>query len=217
MNFQYHDGGRNDAGYKGSAGDCVTRAIAIATGLPYQIVYGTLNELAKRERTGKRKRSTSSSRKGVYKTTYHKYLLALGWTWTPTMEIGSGCKVHLRADELPDGRLIVSVSRHLVAVINGTINDTHDCSRNGSRCVYGYYTAPTTTKSDKLNIAAKAATEAAEAAFNGKGWVKAPAQCKVCTDLIRGETHDLTMAILDVWNVAYLQKLAELQSKQFGE
>ena len=26
----------------------------------------------------------------------------LGWTWTPTMAIGQGCKVHLRADELPE-------------------------------------------------------------------------------------------------------------------
>ena len=56
--------------------------------------------------------------------------------------IGSGCRVHLRAEELPPGRLIVSVSRHLVAVIDGVIHDTLDCSRNGSRCVYGYYSRP---------------------------------------------------------------------------
>jgi hypothetical protein len=56
------------------------------------------------------------------------------------MEIGKGCKVHLRADELPKGKIICSVSRHLVAVIDGVINDTHDCSRDGNRCVYGYYT-----------------------------------------------------------------------------
>lgn len=62
-----------------------------------------------------------------------------GWVWTPTMFIGSGCKVHLRGDELPAGRLIVSVSKHLVAVIDGVIHDTYDCSRNGTRCVYGYY------------------------------------------------------------------------------
>jgi len=40
------------------------------------------------------------------------YNESLGWKWTPTMRIGQGCKVHLRADELPVGRLIVSVSRH---------------------------------------------------------------------------------------------------------
>jgi hypothetical protein len=36
MKFQFSDGGRVAAGYKGSAGDCVVRSVAIATGLPYQ-------------------------------------------------------------------------------------------------------------------------------------------------------------------------------------
>jgi hypothetical protein len=55
------------------------------------------------------------------------------------MSIGSGCKVHLCTEELPKGRLIVSVSRHLIAVIDGVFHDTHDCSRGGTRCVYGYW------------------------------------------------------------------------------
>jgi hypothetical protein len=55
------------------------------------------------------------------------------------MAVGSGCKVHLRADELPSGRLIVRVSHHFAAVIDGVIHDTHDCSRGGTRCVYGYW------------------------------------------------------------------------------
>jgi hypothetical protein len=55
------------------------------------------------------------------------------------MKIGSGCRVHLRERELPSGRLIVSVSRHMVAVIDGVIHDTHDPSRGGTRCVYGYW------------------------------------------------------------------------------
>ncbi|MDM3928731.1 hypothetical protein QRB35_22225 [Mycobacterium intracellulare subsp. chimaera] len=63
----------------------------------------------------------------------------LGWLWVPTMHIGSGCRVHLRADQLPSGRLVVSVSRHTVAVLDGIIHDTHDPTRDGTRCVYGYY------------------------------------------------------------------------------
>ena len=59
------------------------------------------------------------------------------------MAIGQGCKVHLRADELPTGRLIVAVSKHITAVIDGVIHDTHDCSRSGTRCVYGYFTEGT--------------------------------------------------------------------------
>jgi hypothetical protein len=55
------------------------------------------------------------------------------------MQIGSGCRVHLRADELTPGRLVVQLSRHLTAVIDGVVHDTHDPSRNGTRCVYGYW------------------------------------------------------------------------------
>jgi len=46
----------------------------------------------------------------------------------------------LRADELPQGKLIVRLSKHLTAMIDGVIQDTHDPSRGGKRCVYGYYT-----------------------------------------------------------------------------
>ena len=140
--YKFSDGGRAAAGFKGDAGDCVARSIAIATGRPYLEVYNTLNHLAKSERTGKRKKRKSSARNGVYRSTSHRYLKSLGWTWVPTMAIGSGCKVHLRADELPAGRLIVRVSKHLTAMIDGVIHDTHDCSRDGTRCVYGYYHKP---------------------------------------------------------------------------
>lgn len=144
MSWVYNDGGRADAGYKGEADDCVTRAVAIATGIPYQTVYDAINEAAKTERIGKRMRGRSSARTGVHKPLYRRYLESLGWIWTPTMSIGSGCKVHLRADELPPGRLIVSVSKHVVAVIDGVIHDTHDPSRDGTRCVYGYFIQPPT-------------------------------------------------------------------------
>ena len=74
------------------------------------------------------------------------------------MKIGSGCRVHLRERELPSGRLIVSVSRHMVAVIDGVIHDTHDPSRGGTRCVYGYWQpSAARRKSPTLNPAKTAA------------------------------------------------------------
>ncbi len=142
MTFIFNDGGRASAGFHGRAGDCVVRAIAIATGKPYREVYDALNALATTERIGRRKRKISNSRSGVYPQTYSRYLRSLGWQWTPTMSIGSGCKVHLRASELPPGALIVRLSRHLTAVIDGELHDTHDCSRAGTRCVYGYFVQP---------------------------------------------------------------------------
>jgi hypothetical protein len=142
MRFQYNDGGRQAAGYKGLTGDCACRAIAIATEQPYQAVYDALNELAKRERIGKRKRGKSNARTGVYIATVRTYMMRLGWDWVPTMFIGCGCKVHLREDELPLGRLLVNVSRHFTTVIDGVIHDTGNPDRGGTRCVYGYWMAP---------------------------------------------------------------------------
>jgi hypothetical protein len=142
MRFVQNDGGRAAAGFSGNShGDCVTRSIAIATRLPYREVYDALNELAKRERPRDGKRR-SSARTGVHRTTYDKYLFSIGWIWVPTIGIGTGCQVHLRKKELPKGRLVVRLSKHVTAVINGVIHDTHDPQRDGTRCVYGYYHEP---------------------------------------------------------------------------
>ena len=135
----FSDGGRAAAGWKGTAGDCICRAIAIATQRAYEEVYTALNTAGKDERLSKRPTAKSSARTGVHRPTLRRYMESLGWEWAPTMQIGSGCTVHLRADELPSGRLVVSVSRHVVAVIDGVIYDTHDSTRGGFRCVYGYF------------------------------------------------------------------------------
>lgn len=139
MEFIFNDGGRAKAGHKGLANDCVCRSIAIVTGFSYGHVYDRLNYAGTLERITKNKRGISSAEKGVYKATIRKFMTSLGYTWMPTMGIGTGCKVHLRSEELPGGSILVSVSRHLTAVIDGVIHDTHDPSRDGSRCVYGYW------------------------------------------------------------------------------
>jgi len=139
--YVYNDGGRKEAGFKGDAGDCVTRSIAIAAELPYIDVY---NELNVRTRAARKSGNRAGARTGIPKSVWKSYLEELGWTWTATMGIGTGCKVHLRGSELPEGRLIVRCTRHLVAVIDGEIHDTHDSSHDGSRCVYGYWRKPCT-------------------------------------------------------------------------
>lgn len=140
LKFQFNDGGRKDAGYLGTTGDCATRAIAIVTGKPYQEIYDMVNGLVASGKSYKnRKRGTSNARTGVWQKDVKSIMLGLGWEWTPTMLIGQGCKTHLRADELPKGKILCNVSRHYTAVIDGVINDIYDPSRGGSRCVYGYY------------------------------------------------------------------------------
>jgi len=141
--FQYNDGGRSAAGYQGHTGDCVCRAVAITTGASYADIYILINELSKSERKGKRKRGVSSARSGVYKTTYKKLIERIGAKWTPLMGIGTGCRFHVRADELPSqGKYILQLSGHWAAWIDGVLHDTHDCSRQGTRCVYGYWQVP---------------------------------------------------------------------------
>jgi hypothetical protein len=138
------DGGRRDAGFTGHAQDCVVRAVAIVTARPYDVVYYELAEInAKTRKTKRRVGSTGkhTASHGIYTTTpmFKRYMQSLGFVWTPTMGIGTGCKVHLRDGELPMGRLVVAVSRHYTAVIDGVLLDTHDCTRGGNRCVYGIW------------------------------------------------------------------------------
>lgn len=132
------DGGRANAGFKGQTGDCVTRALAIANAEDYRVVYDELHWMLKTDPKHKAGRSTSP-RDGVPRRLYDRWLADRGWQWVPTMGIGTGCTVHLVAAELPSGVLIVRLSRHLTAVIDGMIHDTFDPSRGGTRCVYGYW------------------------------------------------------------------------------
>lgn len=132
MKFNYNDGGRSKY-FQGSANDCVTRAIAIATGKDYKEIYNLVAKEVKAV-TG-----TKSARNGVPKKVTKKVMKDLGFKWMPTMQIGSGCKTHLREEELPKGIIIVQVTGHVSCIIDGVINDTHDCSRDGNRCVYGYW------------------------------------------------------------------------------
>jgi len=147
MEIKYNDGGRQEAGYRGDTGDCVTRAIAIALELDYKEVYSDLFQRQKDYKATRRtklsrymnRRSSISPRNGIWKEIYRPYLEEKGWKFVPTMGFGTGTKVHLKADELPGGRIICRLSKHLVAVIDGVINDTYDCSRDETRCVYGYF------------------------------------------------------------------------------
>ena len=170
--FVYDDGGRAQAGYKGHAGDCVARSVAIASGRPYAEVYAALAAGTGAQRLSKRQRRvrSASARSGINtkRKWFRDYMATLGFRWVPTMKIGQGCKVHLSAEELPSGRIVVSVSRHYTAMIDGIIHDTGDPRRDkswtfepdrgqdlkagqgrnengvwteiGGRCVYGYWT-----------------------------------------------------------------------------
>ena len=140
MKYKYNDGGRSEAGYKGRTGDCGARALAIATDTNYTEIYNLIIESAKSEKITKARPTRSHPRTGVWRDTMHQILTDMGWHWVAKMKVGQGCTTHLSSDELPEGRIIVRLSKHYAAVIDGVLHDTHDCSRNGTRCVYGYWT-----------------------------------------------------------------------------
>jgi len=159
MRFVECDGGRAAAGFKGSARDCVTRAVAIAAETPYTQVYESLALGNEGERKSKRAGWHSgrrSARNGISvgRKWFRDYMTGHGFRWVPTMAIGQGCSVHLKNGELPGGRLVVRLSRHVCAMIDGVIYDASDPQRAthcqetvgdvvrhwvSGRCVYGYW------------------------------------------------------------------------------
>lgn len=157
MQFIYSDGGRSKYFKATGVGDCVTRAICNATGKDYKEVYDRLNEMAQKESVKRHRRSKrSNSRNGVFKETWKRYLKEIGWVHHKTCELGSRAeKIKFVDGALPNGTLIVQLSRHLTCLKDGVIYDTYDCSKkeyydwesgdlmvNDERCVYGYWSAP---------------------------------------------------------------------------
>ncbi len=123
LDWTEDDGGRAAAGFGGAAGDCVVRAICIALGQDYETTYADIAALAK-----------SSPAKGVTNSVCRPYLEQRGWKFHVV-----GRKL-LNSANLPQKpRIIVSLSRHLAAVVDGVVRDTYSSSGRGYRKFYGYF------------------------------------------------------------------------------
>ena len=153
MEFVKNDGGRLEAGYKGSSGDCVLRSICIASGLGYQETHDRLwkimeKDYEKKRRNVKRLRNTlkkrglnykprgpsHDARHGVYRKHYGVLFKELGWDFQP---------INGSWEDLPDDDIIIAVTaRHLAAVINGVLQDAWDCTRNKNVIGYWYLNIP---------------------------------------------------------------------------
>lgn len=140
MRYEYNDGGRAAAGFKGICGDCGTRAAAIALGLPYKEVYDELNlirkeMLSKARSPRNKKRFSDSVRNGTATAVMDEFMKRHGWEWVAKMRIGSGCTTHLA--DMPYGRFVCRVAKHYCAVVDRTIHDIFE--DDSDRCVYGYW------------------------------------------------------------------------------
>jgi len=190
MKFVYATGGREKYFKATNVGDCVTRAIANATGVDYKEVYDRLFALTKSRKPSKRERhyAHETPRNGVFTRVAKKYIEEeLGWVWVPCMGIGTGCKVHVADGELPShGNLILNLSRHFSCVKDGVLYDTYDCSRDGSRCVYGYWRAPTPAERKAWLVRrSMALTEASEKQAAREDLAKRKAAAKKHNDKIK--------------------------------
>jgi hypothetical protein len=92
--FQYDDGGRADAGYRGLAHDCGARAVAILLGIPYKVAYKRLSAM-----------SSLTARHG----TCLEYMLAA----FPELERGDVDADHIIVNDI-----------HAFAVVGGVVRDT---------------------------------------------------------------------------------------------
>ena len=107
QNFKYNDGGRQAAGYKGKAGDCGARAMAIALGLDYKAVYKELAQANADHGHAK------SARNGIYKDVYSDVLKRHGWVWVKAPKF-VGRKA--RCSDMPAGTVIAKQARHFVEI-----------------------------------------------------------------------------------------------------
>lgn len=145
--WNWNDGGRFHCGFVGLTGDCVVRAIAIATGENYRHVYDSLGTAA-----------LKSPRQGVNLDVTRDYLESRGWQFHDTIEepINRPWDTESPSDDelatlaqtpLPDGIVIVWLrsehsrrAGHLCSVVNQVVQDTWDPSQEPSLRVAGYWT-----------------------------------------------------------------------------
>ncbi len=128
MDFIWDDGGRAASGYVGLSGDCVTRAIAIATGACYRDVYEKLG-----------KASEKSPRDGVHTEAAAVYLAERDWRRT------LGLERPFFVEDLPPGIVIVHLARaneraqHFCTLIDHVVHDTWDPSDDDDYIVKSYW------------------------------------------------------------------------------
>lgn len=132
MDFVWNDGGRSACGFVGTTGDCVTRAIAVATGRNYRDVYDELG-----------KRSLKSPRNGVPVDVANAYLDARDWQSKSVTK-----DMRFVPQLLPKGVVIAYLTDtrgkqgHICTVIDHVIHDTWNATEDGCYYIRQYWTAP---------------------------------------------------------------------------
>ena len=112
------DGGRATAGYKGTAGDCVARALVILTGGDYKQIYRDLAQ-ANKVKAGRPRSARNGVSKKAYESVFRDYGLV-------KVQLPEGPRPTLSEAHRLYGDCIVTTARHMAAMINGALRDTSD-------------------------------------------------------------------------------------------
>jgi len=131
LGFKLDDGGRSAAGFKGSAGDCVTRAIAIAEFRDYNEVREELmaekrSWMAKSRSRSAKKAKSASVRNGTEAKVYRPYLEKRGWVRKTLVKFGDPSRKKMVPEEIPLGNVIVEIPKHVIAIKDHVVHDTFD-------------------------------------------------------------------------------------------
>ena len=119
IGYEFDDGGREAAGYRGSARDCAARALAIASGADYRDCYAALAEAnARYEANGRR-----SARNGIDRRASDRVKKAFGFT---KVKLPKGPRPTYTEAYERYGDCMVTTTRHICAIIDGTLRDTFD-------------------------------------------------------------------------------------------
>lgn len=160
--WRWHDGGRQHSEFRGTTGDCVTRALCIATDRDYEDVYYQLFELKQRWADTHRDKLArriqhfgASPRNGVSQKVYGPVLKSQGFEWRACCLVGDRRRLHVIPQELrewhqetigsdclpdlDDYVFVLKLSGHVVTVRHGLLLDTYVDNRDGTRMVYGYW------------------------------------------------------------------------------
>jgi hypothetical protein len=133
FDYEFSDGGRSAAGYKVQhVGDCVIRAIAIATKKDYKKIYRDLQESQRRYYQSLGYRTGRNVNDGVSEAVSKPYLKAIGWVKIYDWDAMPVKRFH--PDNLPKRRdVIVTINysrsgkrncNHMMAIRGGKILDT---------------------------------------------------------------------------------------------
>lgn len=116
IGFHHNDGGREASGRKGTAGDCVARSLAIATGRSYDECYSALASAMKKAGHPK------SARNGIPRTVSTKVFKEFGLTKISLPK----AKPTLTEAHEQYGTCIAKTTKHMMALRDGYLQDIYD-------------------------------------------------------------------------------------------